>query len=281
MTTPRIYEVTELRQQILEALDKYVFASRPQLYRIIPKRGDGKQETWERALRRALDLMERAGQITHGPIYEDGAGSQRHIIRRWVHYLTRRGAEALAGSRADSKVPYYQRKPVSLLHEEAISGFHLQLEEALKKFSALKLHWFQKDIKKGTSPDAIFGIEDTTKPRDKSTHWFFLEMEMSRAGNWKGAYDQKVRKAKHYYQYRNSRELTKDWSYIVDCRVIFHETTTERMHNLLHKFGKLLPCRFLWVTSKEEINAKGILDKVFYTPKDWKERSQSILDLTQ
>lgn len=274
---PRARRVTELRREILEALDRFVFASRPQLYRILEKRGEGKRETWERAVRRALDLMERAGYITHGAVYEDNSASRQQVIRRWIHYLTKKGAAAIAAG----KVPYYQRKPASLLHEEAITEFHMGLERALKSHPLLKLHWLQKDIRKDTNPDAIFGIENTTKPKAQSTYWFFLEIERCRPGNWKDGEDQKLRKLKRYAGYRRSGQLWVDWPFIGDFRVIFREETTERMMNLLKKLAGVLPHRFIWITSKDFLMEKGLLGNAFYAPSDFQERSNSILDLLQ
>lgn len=274
---PRADRITDLRKEILHALDRYLFASRPQLYRIIEKRGEGKQETWERAVRRALDLLERAGYITHGAVYEDNRASRQQVIRRWVHYLTKKGAAAIAGG----KPPHHERKPASLLHEEAVTEFHLELEQALKAHPSLKFHWLQRDIRKGTNPDAIFGIEDTTKPIDRSTHWFFLEIERCRAGNWKNGHDQKVRKLQRYTEYRTSGRLTRDWSFIGDFRVIFREETNERMMNLLRKLAPLLPYRFIWITSKELVREKGILERVFATPRDFRDSATLFLDLLQ
>ncbi len=286
---PRTQIITDLRREILEKLDTYIYLSTPQCYQVIPKRGEGRQETWERALRRALQLTEDAGFITHGPTYEEKKNKRSGFAtRKWVYFLTREGAEALAELRSEitaggikvSPVPHYQRKPASLAHETAITEFHIALAEALSK-TKCKLHWIQKDTRKGTNPDAIFGIEDTTRARDKSTHWFFLEMELSRPGNWKEGESQKVRKLKHYDTYRRGGELRKDWPFIGDFRVIFHEETNERMTNLLKKLAGILPYRFIWITSKELIQERGILEKVFFTPRNYKERANSILDLTQ
>jgi Replication-relaxation len=286
--TPRTQHITELRRDILEALDKYIFLTILQAFQVLPARGKGTEDTRVRALKRALHLLEDAGYVTHCPMYEEKRNTRSGFAtRRFVYYMTRKGAEKLAAQRVKltsagiqiPKVPNYQRKPASLAHEAAITEFHISLEEAFQRHQYLKLHWFQKGIRKTTNPDAIFGIQDTRKPREKSTVWFFLEMEMSRAGNWKYGHDQKVRKLKRYEEYRRRGDVKRDWAFIADFRVIFHEETNGRMLNLLKKLEPLLPHRFIWLTSTELVREKGVLARVFYTPRDFKERSISILDL--
>jgi hypothetical protein len=282
--------ITDLRREILDKLDAYIYLTVAQCLRLIPKRGAGKYDTWEGSMKRALHLSEQAGLITHGQIYEERRNKRSGFAtRRFVYFLTRPGAERLQQLRnvptdhgiTVPGVPHYQRRPASLAHEVTIVEFRIMLEEALREHPNLKLHWIQKDIRKGTNPDAIFGIENTAKPREKSTHWFFLEVELSRAGNWKGGESQKMRKAARYEEYRRTHEVTKDWPFIGDMRVIFHEETTERMLNVLRHFSLKLPYRFLWVTSKELLKDAGGLAPIFYTPKDYRQAACSFVQLVQ
>jgi len=284
----RTYSVSELRREIIEKLDTYIYLTLGQCLRVIDKRGVGKRETWERAMRRALRLTEQAGSITHGQVYEEGKNRRSGFAtRRFVYYLTEQGAQQLAHLRTEATdagirvatAPHYQRRPVSLLHEIGITDFHITLAQAIRDVQHLRLHWIQRDTRRGTNPDAIFGIENTAMPRDRSTHWFFLEIELSRAGNWRNGESQKLRKAKRYDEYRRSHELTRDWTFIGDMRVIFHEETTERMVNVLKRFAPNLPYRFLWVTSKELITGKGVMSSVFYSPADYSDMSHSFAQL--
>lgn len=297
MSSPRTQIITDLRRDILEALDKYIYLSTPQTYRVIPKRGTGRQETWERALRRALQLSEDAGFITHGPTYEEKKNKRSGFAtRKWVYFLTRDGAEKLAELRSSvtpggikvPPVPHYQRKPLSLEHETGVSERHISLAEAIRTQPNLVLHAICNDLKKLEFPqaDRIFGIENTAAPRYSSTNWFMYEKERSRPNAVRqtddfGKQAGIVRKLIAYDKARKERSASKHWSFIADFRVVMELETNERMMNLLKKLAGILPYRFLWITSKELIQEKGILEKVFYTPKDWKERSASFLDLTQ
>jgi hypothetical protein len=285
---PRKQQITAQRKDILEALDEYIYLTTKQLYAVLPKQGKATQGTWERGIRRATDLFEQAGFITHGPMYQERKNKRSGFATRlFVRFLTRQGAEKLAELRTQvgpggihvPPVPHYQRKPASLAHEAEISELHIALKKALKP--PLKLHWLQKEIRKGTNPDAIFGIEDTSKPRDKSTYWFFVEIEKSRQGHWENGQSQLVTKLQSYDRYRMKGEVTKDWSYIRDFRVIVQVETSERMVNLLRKLSPILPHRSIWITSKELIEEKGILGSVFYTPKDFKDTSHSLTDLVR
>jgi hypothetical protein len=283
---PQTQQITAQRKSILEALDEYVFLTTRQLYSVLPKQGTATQATWERGIRRAADLFEGAGFITHGPMYEERKNKRSGFATRlFVRFLTRKGAEKLAEFRTHvgaagvriPPVPHYQRKPASLAHEATISDLHISLKKGLT--APLRLHWRQKEIRKGTNPDAIFGIEDALKPRDKSTYWFFVEIEKSRQGHWQNGQSQLVTKLQSYDRYRATGDVTKDWPYIRDFRVIVQVETSERMVNLLKKLSPVLPHRAIWITSRELVEDIGILGSVFYTPKDFKDGSHSLLDL--
>lgn len=256
---PRTQIITKLRQEITDLLAEYYYLRTEHFYPLL----DASTDTRKRAIRRALQLMRKARLVTAEYIFkykDHSRGGFPHTS--FVYYLEGK------------------RSPFSLAHDIDITEFHLALTAALKLHPYLKLHWLQDDLRKTTNPDAIFGIQDTRKPKDKSTHWFFLEIEKSRQGHWKKHENSGlVQKLTRYDNYRGSRELKADYSYIGDFRVVVTMETPERTVNLLRKLSSLLPYRFIWITTPEAVKQKGALAGIYFTPKDFENKSYSFLDL--
>lgn len=252
--------ITTARRTVLELLATYTYLRTEHFYELMGAQG----ETRRRAVRRILTHMRRQGYVTMQPLFnyrEHVRGGYPHT--EFVYYLTQKGA---AHVRSESQPSH--RSPGSLLHDVAVSEFHLALHRAISRIPHARLHWLTGHMKKTVNPDAVFGLEDTRQLAEKSTFWFFLELERSPQGHWRPGEDSALlQKLKRYAQYRGTPEQRRDWPFIGDFRVIVAVPTERRAANLIEKLRRTMPLRMVWIGSTADADT-DILNSPLHCPAD-------------
>lgn len=108
-------------------------------------------------------------------------------------------------------------------HEIKISEFHIALDEFAEQ-NGWTIQWRQRQLDKNSvRPDALFSLNG---------HYFFLEMERAKLGNYRDGKPQILRKLAHYRDYHDSVACERDFGFRA-FRVITVMRTPERVDNLL------------------------------------------------
>lgn len=162
----------------------------------------------------------------------------------------------------------------TLDHELEISFFHIALKEFCKR-NGFKLYWQQADLKCGIHPDAYFAITDPTKPENKNTFHYFLEMERSKLAKYVNGEPQIMQMLGKYYDYYDTDKCEKEWNFR-RYRVIVVQRSEERRENLLRAMHEKYPHRMFWMTT-EELYKRNIEGVIFRTPKDFGGMNYSFL----
>src|SRR5207244_3110799 len=154
------------------------------------------RDTARRGVRRLLTLLHRAGLVERSRYVLD---DPRDPFLRYQHCyrLSHSGRAAIGRGNAPA-----EKSPASLPHELGITAFHIALAASMPPTH--RLYWRQTDLKHGVNPDALFAITDTTEPRESSTYYYFLEVERSRQGHYRGGESGLLAKLRRYSEYRKS-----------------------------------------------------------------------------
>lgn len=260
--------LTPQRRVALELLAEYRYLTTSDFYGLLE--GGAPESTRARAVRRMLMLLHQAKLVYRA----------NHVISRkgdpflryeHCYHLSRRGIAAIS---AGDSTP--EKSPLSLDHELGITRFHLALAGAIRPTS-YQLRWWQSELKRTVNPDALFALTDTTKPREVSTHYYFLEIEKSRQSHYRNGDSGLMAKLKRYSEYRRTERCRSEWRYFADFRVVVVLKDRKRQANLLRALCERLPHRFIWTTSEEEFNA-GIIGAVFRAPPDHERTAHSLLE---
>jgi hypothetical protein len=183
----------------------------------------------------------------------------------FCYRLSKHGTKAVWGAGTKEKTPY------SLDHDREITQFHIELAQ---NWNNDTLYWQQRNLKKPVYPDALFALS-----RDgAAAHYFFLEVEKSRAGHYRSGESSLEAKLKRYARYRKTIGCRRDWVYFDDFRVVVVMRNEKRRLNLLQKLRTAIPHHFVWTTT-EDLYRGDILGQIFLTPKDFGERTHSLLEL--
>lgn len=199
-----------------------------------------------------------------------------------VYFLAPRGVKTARhlGFADDLLKANTEKSPRALPHDLQVSGFHLALELAAKNTSHLELvQWEQRRalLQDTITPDALFALRNKNKPAQNDTAYFFLEVELSRQSEYNKGESGFVQKIRNYADYahgnRSPRHLDVPEGAEFRFRVIIITPTLARSVNLCEKLREadFLTKRF-WFTHRPaySINQPAtILDKIFYTPKDF------------
>jgi len=207
---------------------------------------------------------------------------------QYVYYLTRTGL-ALARARgfADDHSRYNPEKSQALLpHDLFLSTFHLALYLATEATGALHLAlWEQRravlqdSVRSGynrysINPDAIFFLKDDARPKEEQTSYFFLEYERSRPSGHQQGESNFIRKMRGFYEYHLTGADAKRWG-IPNFYVLTITPTRERALNLCQTMKECeLPFKRFWFTDASHVSLEApaqILDKIFFTPKDFEQ----------
>jgi hypothetical protein len=251
--------LTAKRAAFLKHFATYPYITTEQAYLLASADTDSAR----RGLRRFLLLLHKSGYVLREPVLADRVSPFPHC--QFSYRLSKHGAAVIHGRATAEKSPY------SLLHDQEITRFHLELR---RQWNDGQLYWQQRDLKRSVYPDALFALS-----RDgKVAHYFFLEIEKSRQGHYRGGESGLDAKIARYARYRKTATCKREWLYFEDFRIAIVVKNEERRQNLLGKVAHTSPYRFIWVTT-EDLCRANILGSIFLTPKDFGERSYSLADV--
>jgi hypothetical protein len=252
--------LTRQRTRVLGLLDEYTYLRTKHFYELLPNEGSATNETWERGIRRCLQLAEGVGLLTHEEVHERLPNSRSGFNHSESIYYR-----------------YGKRSPHSLNHDIAITEFHLALKRAVGKFG-VQLFWRQVDLRRGgLNPDAFFALHPGS---ERAKHWFFLEVETSRQGHYRRNENSALVQKLRAYDDLTSDQVAKDWNFD-DFRVIVLVKNAARAVNLIRKLSAVLPYRFIWIGANDSVLRHGACSGVFFTPSDYHQASYSLLDVCE
>ena len=247
--------LTDRRREALALVAEYHYLTTPDFYELLAAEGEHER----RGIRRMLMLLARAGLVVRSR-YTIDRPSDPFLRYQHCYRLSRAGREAVGRGQAA-----IEKSPASLAHELGITAFHIALAKALP--ATHRLYWRQTDLKRSVNPDALFALTDTTKPRDGSTFYYFLEVERSRQGHYRGGESGLIAKLRRYADYRRSDQCRREWQHFSDFRVVVVLANAERRENLLRALGTRLPDRAIWTAAQEDIE-RNVGGAIFYAPTD-------------
>lgn len=222
-----------------------------------------------RSLRRTFLLLWREGFLTRLPHFDlDTEGVN------YVYGLSDKALKTFDLGRLAKTFDEHSAR--TLDHELGITTFHI----ALKRFchdNRRTLFWQQRDLKRGIHPDALFALTDPSKPEGQNTHYFFVEIERAKLGQYRTGEPAILRKLERYAQYFGSDQCDRDWNFRA-FRVVAVLTTDERAAFLLRVLSERLPHRAFWITSAAYA-VDNLAGPVFRTPSDHKQQAHSLLSL--
>jgi hypothetical protein len=260
--------VTPERKRVLESLATYHFMTTEQLYEtVLPASGT---PTQERAVRRLMLLMQRAGYVTRSRLVLD---RPRDPFLRYT-YSYRLTAEGLAALRDPRlRLPSASN---SVGHDAEITRFHMNLRKAIAA-TDFRLWWRQTDLRQTVHPDALFAITDPARPRNRSTFYYFLEIEKSREGHYRSGCSGLEEKLRRYVAYRGAPRVREEWRHFTDFYVVVIVATDERRANLLQKLRGALPVDMIWIAAENDcaVDPGG---RIFGAPSDAGSRLRSLFE---
>lgn len=261
---PTQIKITTRRKEILSLLAENTYLKTRHFYRLLPSRG--RQRSHERSVRRILADFFRIGYIRRAPLvdYESGSPFLKFEYMYWLSKSGLKLAKALGLDNGFAKATD-EKSPHSLVHEDEITSFHLELKKL-----PFELSWDQRDLKRTVNPDAVFGLTDSPKRKDSRTHHYFLEIEKSRQGHYRDGLSLLLKKIDGYFNYFNSDKCEREWKWFRQFRVILVVRNEQRRRNLLAKLSEGYRHRMFWVTT-EELYKQDVCGRIFQTPRDYLE----------
>lgn len=202
-----------------------------------------------------------------------------------VYFLAPRGAKTAQqlGFADQALRANTEKSPKALPHDLQVTAFHLALDLAVKNTEHLELiHWEQRRalLQDSITPDALFALRNDQKPTENNTAYFFLEVELSRQSEYENGQSGFLRKIQAYMEYakqaRCPRHLARPEGPEFRFRVIVVTPTPERSLNLCQKLREAdFRTKRFWFTHRPAYSLdqpETILDKIFYTPRDFATR---------
>jgi hypothetical protein len=250
--------MTALRKKALSFLADYHYLTTPQFYVLLERNG----EIERRGVRRLLTLLHRAGLVERSRYVID---QRDDPFLRYQHCYRLIGRGNVAA----------EKSPGSLPHELGITAFHIALARSIP--ATRRLYWRQTDLKHGVNPDALFALTDATEPRESSTYYYFLEVERSRQGHYRGGESGLLAKLRRYGEYRKSARCRAEWKHFSDFRVVVVLANRERQENLLRVLETRLSTSTIWTTTAEDVE-RCITGAVFRAPPDFAHAAYSLFD---
>jgi Replication-relaxation len=211
-----------------------------------------------RSARRTLQLLYREKLVNRLPYFEldrfsGGIG--------YVYGLSDKGMlERESHPHAKS---FDEHSARTLDHELEISFFHI----AAKRFArseGVRLYWQQSHLKRGIHPDALFAFTDPRKPAERGTWYFFLEVERSKAGNFRNGEPGIVRKLVRYADYFDSGTCLRDWNFR-RFRVVVVQRTKGRRDHLLRLLRERCSHQMFWLAT-EAAYKEDLAGPIFRSP---------------
>jgi protein involved in plasmid replication-relaxation len=203
----------------------------------------------------------------------------------FVYQLSRRGIlKAKAYGMADEGYCYTREKSnLFLQHDLIVTRIHLTIELATRGTPLQLIAWEQRrsvlldwaengNGRLSVNPDALFGLKNREKPEGQDTTYFFLEVVRSRESDYQGQQSYFMRKMHAFLAYHRQGRHSERYG-ITNFRVITVTPTKQRTLNLCEKLRNAgLGSKRFWFTDLGPICADDsprILEKVFFTPKDF------------
>jgi hypothetical protein len=224
----------------------------------------------EIAVRRRLRNLFEGGILNR--VTASGERSLPHLSPEpFVYFLDEKGGTQAAGLGYLPSPRWIESKSrMTVSHDLEITKFHLVLEKKLHEQGFI-LNWKQwrgelKDQADGSAiiPDAYFTFNDDA---------FFLEVVKANESEYHNGESNIERKFALYNSYR---ERFREKYGMDDFRVLWVLPTKERVLRLLAKIEDRLPYRRFYLTDEESYQ-KNILGKIWWTPRDFREATYSIL----
>src|SRR5216683_7099571 len=205
----------------------------------------------------------------------------------FVYQIAARGVlKAKEYGFADDNYRYTRKKSnLFLVHDLLITKIHLMLELATCGTAHELIAWEQRRsvlldwAENGSgrlsfNPDALFGLKDREKPEGQNTTYFFLEIVRSRESDYQSQQSYFMRKMDAFVAYHSQGKHTARYG-ITNFRVITVTPTKQRAQNLCQKLRNAgLAFKRFWFTELDSVSADeptGILERIFFTPKDFHE----------
>ena len=257
--------ITAQRDRVLRLLSSFHYLTNRHLYSLLGI--DRDNASAHRGVRRILLLLVRAGLVTRTQHVIDSP-YDRFLRYENCYRLSRAGALAIGCPAVVAR-----KSAASLAHELLITDFHLAL--AASTPPSHRLYWRQTDLKHTVNPDALFAITDTTQPRDRSTWYYFLEVENSRQGHYRQGQSSLLGKLQKYVEYRRSDSCRADWRHFNDFRVVLVLRSRERQMNLLRTLRDRLPHTMLWTACIDDLSS-GIAGSLLRAPPDFEIATYSL-----
>ena len=270
---------TESDAEIVKLLVDYRFLQPDDFVRltkrnIVSLRRRLRQLTEQNYLERLTLPMEREAPIHNPP-------------DAYVYQLAARGVRrAREYGFADEDYRYTREKSnLFLLHDLTITRFHLTLALATQGTERELIAWEQRRSvlldwaedgsgRLSVNPDAFFGVRDRAKPEGENAAYFFLEIVRSRESEYERGESNFVRKMRAFVAYYAEGRHRERYG-IANFRVITITPTKQRALNLCEKLRNAgLASKRFWFTELPAVcgdDQRGILEKVFFTPKDYQE----------
>lgn len=271
MTSRRVrrhpYRLTKAKRNVLALLAEYFCLRVTDVAAL--RRGRAPCESDLRSARRTLSLLYREGHANRLPYFDLHTEGVTH-----VYGLSDRALKTFDFPPTAKSFDEHSER--TLAHELGVTAFHIALRK-LADQNGLTLYWQQRDLKRGIHPDALFALTDPSKPDGRNTHYFFLEIERTKLGQYRGGEPSIMRKLERYAQYFDSNECARDWN-LRTFRVVVVQQTDERVANLLRALASRLPTRTFWLTS-ESACTRDLGAPIFFTPKDHAHQAYSFLSL--
>src|ERR1700728_2213348 len=218
---PAAFRLTRAKREILEIIAEYFCLPTNYVAQLLRHRTPNEND--KRSVRYTLGLLYRAGLLNRLPYLELDRESGGVT---YVYGLSDKGVQFCKYLWPTCKT-FDEHSQRTLDHELEISSFHM----ALKTFAAthkLGLYWQQADLKCTVNPDAMFALTDPAKPEDKSTFYYFLEIERAKIGHYVNGEPSIIRKLGKYHEYYGSDACQKEWEMFQQFRVIVVQRTDER-----------------------------------------------------
>jgi Replication-relaxation len=250
------FRLTRTKRRTLELLAEYFCLRTRDIAHLLHDREPTPNDL--RSSRRTLELLFVQG-LVHRIRYIEPDRDRGGIT--YVHGLTDKGVACFGGKTFDD------HSSRTLDHELGISFFHVALRRL-----PFKLFWKQSGLKRGIHPDALFALTN-----HKGTYYFFLEIERSKIGNIRNGEPSITRKLDRYAEYYDTDQCERDWNFRKFRVIVVQDSDTRRRH-LLEVLRDRFPYRILWLTT-EPLYKADMSGEIFATPRDYAERSHSLLGL--
>lgn len=214
-------------------------------------------ESGRRNIRAILQRLHRHGYLSRVDFIDTrmtrGRNTAYGLSDSGVSWACQEGFSTLSTKTLD------EHSSKTIEHELEITRFHIALK-GLCHARGWELYWRQTCLKQTVHPDALFGIT-----AGDTTHYWFLEIERAKLGNYKDGTPQILRKLPHYWAYYDTTDCEEEWGFR-HFRVITVVPSAERMNNLVDSMRMLCDKRTFWFATEGDCR-NNVADAIFVNPR--------------